>query len=97
MDKKNITAFLLSGANTGLNNRMCLVATSETGKFCHSSDQPDYIEATKNRGIKRYIAFASVSNLKSRLMTCKSFQLSNDVQIRKIVIGTLVTTKSGTN
>lgn len=95
--KKDIKASMLAGANTGLNNLRHLVSTPATLEFCHSSSGPDYIEGKKSRGIIRYIALDSMSNFTSSLMTCKSFQISNDTQIRKIVIGTLVTTKSGVN
>lgn len=96
-DKKDITASMLAGANTGLNNCVHLVATPATLEFLHISSIPDYIEDKKRGGIIRYIAFASASNLTSCLVTCRTFKLSSDVQTRKIVIGTLVTTKSGTN
>jgi hypothetical protein len=97
MDKKKFKALMSAGANAGLNNRFHLVTTPATSEFLHISSIPDYIEDKKRGGIIRYIAFASASNLTSCLVTCRTFKLSSDVQTRKIVIGTLVTTKSGTN
>ena len=97
MDKKKFKALMSAGANAGLNNRFHLVTTPATSEFSHISSIPDYIEDKKRGGIIRYNAFASAGNFTSSPVTCKFFKLSIDAQIRKIVIGTLVTTKSGAN
>jgi hypothetical protein len=96
MDKIRNKALLFAGSIAGLNNRVALATKPATEEFFHISPALITSSATKRGGVNKYLNLISVGNCKIQTSDLQVERLIQKAQIRKIVIGTSVTMKSGT-
>lgn len=94
MDKIKHKALLFAGATAGLNNHDVLAETPATEEFSHISPRVIISTLTKRGGVIKYLNCKSVGNC--YIQTSDLQDEVQNVQTRKIVIGTSVTMKSGT-
>jgi hypothetical protein len=94
MDKIKNKALLFAGSIAGLNNRVVLATKPATEEFSHISPALITSSANKRGGVIKYLNCKSAGNC--NIQTSDLQDEVQNVQTRKIVIGTSVTMKSGT-
>ena len=91
--KKN-KALLFASASTGLNN-FVVASTLATEEFSHISPRVIISTLNKRGGVIKYLNPKSIGNCYIQTNDLQVERLIQKAQIRKIVIGTSVTMKSG--